>query len=145
METRKEIIKQMGDAMREDIFLEVNNRIERSLRRRWSLCWNTIRLVTGIWLRTGFARRCWCGRDADNRWHQIEWALKKWLMKWALECEALLVIRQVNFNICVKTQLRFFGRGCIFIMQGFSYTPPRSDTECHRLLGFPLDRGQIFP
>ena len=27
METRKEIIKQMGDAMREDIFLEVNNRI----------------------------------------------------------------------------------------------------------------------
>ena len=48
METRKEIIKQMGDAMREDIFLEVNNRIERSLRRRWRLCWNTIRLVTGI-------------------------------------------------------------------------------------------------
>ena len=30
METRKEIIKQMGDAMREDIFLEVNNRIERA-------------------------------------------------------------------------------------------------------------------
>ena len=38
-----------------------------------------------------------------------------------------------------------FGRGCVFIMQGFSNTPPRSDTECHRLLGFPLDRGQIFP
>lgn len=37
METRKEIIKQMGDAMREDIFLEVNNRIERSLRRRFWL------------------------------------------------------------------------------------------------------------
>ena len=32
METRKEIIKQMGDEMREDIFLEVNNRIERRLR-----------------------------------------------------------------------------------------------------------------
>ena len=28
METRKEIIKQMGDEMREDIFLEVTNRIE---------------------------------------------------------------------------------------------------------------------
>ena len=27
----------MGDAMREDIFLEVNNRIERSLRRRFWL------------------------------------------------------------------------------------------------------------
>lgn len=37
METRKEIIKQMGDEMREDIFLEVNNRIERSLRRRFWL------------------------------------------------------------------------------------------------------------
>ena len=34
---RKEIIKQMGDEMREDIFLEVNNRIERSLRRRFWL------------------------------------------------------------------------------------------------------------
>lgn len=37
METRKEIIKQMGDEMREDIFLEVNSRIERSLRRRFWL------------------------------------------------------------------------------------------------------------
>ena len=34
METRKEIIKQMGDAMREDIFLEVNNRIETQLAQK---------------------------------------------------------------------------------------------------------------
>lgn len=34
METRKEIIKQMGDEMREEIFMEVNSRIERSRRRR---------------------------------------------------------------------------------------------------------------
>ena len=29
METRKEVIKQMGDEMKEDIFLEVNRRIHR--------------------------------------------------------------------------------------------------------------------
>lgn len=36
METRKEIIKQMGDEMREEIFMEVNSRVERSrCRRLW--------------------------------------------------------------------------------------------------------------
>ena len=30
METRKEVIKQMGDEMKEDIFLEVNRRIHRN-------------------------------------------------------------------------------------------------------------------
>lgn len=34
MEIRKEIIKQIGDEMKEDIFLDVNRRIEQSLRRR---------------------------------------------------------------------------------------------------------------
>ena len=29
METRKEVIKHMGDEMKEDIFLEVNRRIHR--------------------------------------------------------------------------------------------------------------------
>lgn len=35
METRKEIIKQIGDEVKEDIFLEVSGRIERSLRRKF--------------------------------------------------------------------------------------------------------------
>lgn len=34
METRKEIIKQMGDEMREEIYLDVNRRIQQSQRRR---------------------------------------------------------------------------------------------------------------
>lgn len=37
METRKEIIKQIGDEMREDIFLEVNQRIHRTRRRMLGL------------------------------------------------------------------------------------------------------------
>ena len=37
METRKEVIKQMGDEMKEDIFLEVNRRIHRNLRKRFWL------------------------------------------------------------------------------------------------------------
>lgn len=37
METRKEIIKQMGDEMREDIFLEVSQRIHRARRRALGL------------------------------------------------------------------------------------------------------------
>lgn len=37
METRKEIIKQMGDEMKEDIFLEVNRRIHHNLRKRFWL------------------------------------------------------------------------------------------------------------
>ncbi len=48
METRKEIIKQMGDEMREDIFLEVNNRIERSLRRRFWLRISAVTLLFSI-------------------------------------------------------------------------------------------------
>ena len=37
METRKEVIKQMGDEMKEDIFLEVNRRIHRNLRKSFWL------------------------------------------------------------------------------------------------------------
>lgn len=37
METRKEVIKQMGDEMKEDIFLEVNRRIHHNLRKRFWL------------------------------------------------------------------------------------------------------------
>lgn len=37
METRKDIIKQMGDEMREDIFQELNRRIQQTLRRKFWL------------------------------------------------------------------------------------------------------------
>ena len=37
METRKEVIKQMGDEMKEDIFLEVTSRIQRKKGKDYGL------------------------------------------------------------------------------------------------------------
>ena len=42
METIKEVLYQLGDEMKEDIFLEVNRRIHRNLRKRFWLKANAI-------------------------------------------------------------------------------------------------------
>ena len=55
---------------------------------------------------------------------------------------SLFCVTACHMTSCIiKTAAPNENRDGSFVMQGFADILPRSDTECHRLLGFLRDRG----